>query len=226
MLLVRPTMPKIQRAKKSNGRPMKGRPITAEEFERMLGAVSGEVGEEAAVQWQHYLQGLWASGLRLGESLDLWWDREDRLFPVFPRDGRPMLRVPGELEKGHTDRLVPIAPEFALMLVQVPEAQRVGPVFKLDGRVGRLAANEVSKTISRIGKAAGSESSRASHTMPITVATTITRKIMVVGDTGGGTGSVTLGTAWLMRWSRVRGSIAGWPPPIVQRSSHRGAPPA
>ena len=66
-----------------------------------------------------------------------------------------MLRVPGELEKGHADRLLPIAPEFALMLVQVPEAQRVGPVFQLDGRVGRLKANEVSKTISRIGKAAG-----------------------------------------------------------------------
>ena len=120
MLPVRPTMPKIQRAKKSNGRPMKGRPITAEEFDRMLGAVSAEVGDEAAAQWQHYLQGLWASGLRLGESLDLWWDREDRLFPVFPRGGRPMLRVPGELEKGHADRLLPIAPEFALMLVQVP----------------------------------------------------------------------------------------------------------
>jgi hypothetical protein len=41
-------MPKIQRAKKSNGRPMKGRPITAEEFDRMLGAVSAEVGDEAA----------------------------------------------------------------------------------------------------------------------------------------------------------------------------------
>jgi len=48
MLPVRPTMPKIQRAKKSNGRPMKGRPITAEEFDRMLGAVSVEVGDEAA----------------------------------------------------------------------------------------------------------------------------------------------------------------------------------
>ena len=148
-------MPKIQRAKKSTGRPMKGRPITAEEFERMLNAVPGEVGEAAAAQWQHYLRGLWTSGLRLGESLDLWWDREDRLFPVFPRSGRPMLRVPGELEKGHADRLLPIAPEFAMMLAEVPEVERVGPVFKLEGRVGRLQANEVSKIVSRIGRAAG-----------------------------------------------------------------------
>jgi integrase len=155
LLAVRPRMPKIQRARKSTGRPMKGRPITAEEFERMLKAVPAVVGEGHAPQWRRYLSGLWASGLRLGESLDLWWDREDRLFPVFPRGGRPMLRVPGELEKGHADRLLPIAPEFALMLEGVPEAERVGPVFNLDGRVGRLGANEVSKIVSRIGKAAG-----------------------------------------------------------------------
>jgi integrase len=155
LLAVRPRMPKIQRTRKSTGRPMKGRPITAEEFERMLKAVPAVVGEDNAPPWRRYLSGLWASGLRLGESLDLWWDREDRLFPVFPRGGLPMLRVPGELEKGHADRLLPIAPEFALMLEGVPEAERVGPVFNLGGRVGRLGANEVSKIVSRIGKAAG-----------------------------------------------------------------------
>jgi hypothetical protein len=48
-----------------------------------------------------------------------------------------------------------IAPEFALMLLAVAEAERSGPVFKLDGRLGRLRANEVSKIVSRIGKAAG-----------------------------------------------------------------------
>ena len=154
LILVRPRMPKIQRAKKSNGRPMKGRPITTEEFERMLEAVPVEVGEHAAPQWERYLRGLWTSGLRLRESLDLWWDREDRLFPIFPRGGRPMLRVPGELEKGNADRLLPIAPEFAMLLLAVPEEERTGPVFKLDGRVGRLGANEVSKIVSRIGKLA------------------------------------------------------------------------
>lgn len=133
MLPARPAMPKIQRAKKSNGRP-----ITTEEFERMLAAMPGEVGADTAAQWQHYLRGLWASGLRLSESLDLWWDHEDRLFPVFPRGGRPMLRVPGELEKGHADRLLPIAPELAMMLTEVREVDRVGPVFELEGRVGRL----------------------------------------------------------------------------------------
>ena len=155
LLPARPAFPKIQRAKKCSGRPMKGRPITAEEFERMLAAVPGEVGQEAAPNWIGYLRGLWASGLRLTESLDLWWDRPEKIYPVFPRGGRPMLQVPGELEKGHTDRLLPIAPEFAMFLAETPEPERTGPVFKLYGRQGRLCAFEVSRTLSKIGKAAG-----------------------------------------------------------------------
>jgi len=155
LLPVRPAFPQIQRGRKSNGRPMKGRPITAEEFDRMVAAVPKVVGPETAPEWQRYLRGLWASGLRLSESLDLHWDREDRLFPVFPRGGRPMLRIPAELEKGNADRLLPIAPEFALLLAETPEGARTGPVFKLDGRVGRLKPNEVSKIVASIGERAG-----------------------------------------------------------------------
>ena len=155
LLPTRPALPKIQRGRKSNGRPMKGRPITAEEFDRMVAVVPKKVGEEAAAPWQHYLRGLWTSGLRLTESLDLWWDREDRLFPVFPRGGRPMLRIPAELEKGNADRLLPIAPEFGLFLLETPEGERAGPVFKLNGRVGPLKPNEVSKIVAAIGEAAG-----------------------------------------------------------------------
>jgi integrase len=155
LLFARPAFPKIKRQKKSNGRPMKGRPITAEEFERMLAAVPAIVGEEAAPHWQHFLRGLWTSGLRLGESLNLWWDRPERIIPVFPRGERPMLQVLGELEKGNTDRLLPIAPEFALFLGETPEGARSGPVFRLDGRQGRYRDWEVSKIVSKIGKRAG-----------------------------------------------------------------------
>ena len=62
LLAARPAFPKIHRIKKSKGRPMKGRAITVEEFERMVAAVSGVVGDETAHHWQHYLRGLWASG--------------------------------------------------------------------------------------------------------------------------------------------------------------------
>jgi integrase len=159
LLPVRPAFPKIHRAKKYAGRPMKGRPITAEEFERLLEKTAEVVGEAGAPEWRRYLRGLWVSGLRLTESMDLWWDRPDRLYPVFPKKGRPMLHVPGELEKGNSDRLLPIAPEFALFLAETPEAERTGPVFKLTGRrrgrPGRPLPHRVSEIVSEIGGKAG-----------------------------------------------------------------------
>ena len=159
ILTVRPTFPKIQRAKKYNHRPMKGRPITAEEFDRMLESVPKVVGERVATEWQRYLRGLWVSGLRLSESLDLWWDSLGGLYPVFPKDGRPMLHVPGELEKGHADRLLPIAPEFAMFLEETPQTERTGKVFRLSsrrrGRSEAIKSHRVSELISEIGKRAG-----------------------------------------------------------------------
>jgi integrase len=149
-----PDFPKVQRAKRSNGSPMKGRPVTQEEFARMLNAVLSVVGEARAADWRHYLLGLWLSGLRLEESLDLWWDRPEKILPVFPRDGQPLFQIPGELEKGHTDRLLPMAPEFALMLQEMPESERTGPVFRLTGRQGRYGGNQVSKIVSEIGRTA------------------------------------------------------------------------
>ena len=154
LLVSLPAFPRIQRAKRSSGTPMKGRPVTAEEFDRMIAAVTSVVGEAKAADWRHYLLGLWLSGLRLEESLDLWWDSPDKILPVFPKDGQPLFQVPGELEKGHTDRLLPMAPEFALMLRDVPESERTGPVFRLTGRQGRYGGNQVSKIVSKIGRAA------------------------------------------------------------------------
>ena len=55
----------------------------------------------------------------------------------------------------HTDRLLPIAPEFALFLEVTSEGARSGPVFRLDGRQGRYRDWEVSKIVSKIGKRAG-----------------------------------------------------------------------
>lgn len=154
-----PCFPKVQRKKKSKGStPMKGRPITLEEFERMLEKAPEVVGPNAAPAWVHYLRGLWSSGLRLSESLELWWDREDRLLPTFPKKGRPMLRIPAELEKGHSDRLLPMAPEFALFLLETAETARSGSVFKLPGIRGQtseLRSKWVGKVVSKIGEAAG-----------------------------------------------------------------------
>jgi len=52
---------------------MKGRPITTEEFERMLVAVD-PVCPDASAPWKRFLRGLWLSGLRLSESVRLSWE--------------------------------------------------------------------------------------------------------------------------------------------------------
>ena len=156
-----PEIPTVRRAKKATGgTPMKGRAITLEEFERMLDATPGVVGPQRAAAWKHYLRGLWTSGLRLAESLELYWDREDKLHPILPKPGSglPVLRVLAELEKGHADRLLPIAPEFALLLLETPSDRRVGPVFQLPKsaqRTKETRANWVGRVISKIGKKAG-----------------------------------------------------------------------
>jgi hypothetical protein len=85
---------------------------------------------------------MWWLGLRLTESLDLYWDRQDRLC-VDLSGNRPMLRVRAEFEKGHEDRLLPMAPEFAEFLLNTPEAERTGRVFKLPAR--RKGHNEMSE---------------------------------------------------------------------------------
>ncbi|HUG70521.1 MAG TPA: site-specific integrase [Pirellulaceae bacterium] len=146
-------MPKRQRGAKL----MKGRPITADELALMLAATPGVVGEAAAPSWIFYLKGMWFSGLRLSESLELYWDRDDRL--KVDLTGRwPMFRINAAWEKGKRDRLLPLAPEFAELLQEVPEAERKDAVFVLRGVNGQdmqRRADWVGKICSRIGKAAG-----------------------------------------------------------------------
>jgi integrase len=151
-----PDFPTIQRRKKSgSGDLMKGRAPTEEEFGRMLLAVPYVVGSHGVDAWTHYLRGLWLSGLRLSESMDFWWDRQDKLHPVFPRQGHPYFRVFAESEKGHSDRHLPMTPDFVEFLQQTPVSQRRGRVFKLPGmRQGTVEVRSTwaGKIISKIGE--------------------------------------------------------------------------
>lgn len=166
------TVPTIRMPQRARTSKMKGRPITGEEFDRMLAAVPKavlarerrETGEadwkdherERIASWRFLLRGLWFSGLRLGEALDLHWQREDRLS-IDLSGKRPMLRIAAEAEKGHKDRLLPLAPEAAELLLTIPEADRTGRVFNplaRSRRGERLALEAVSRVITDIGKAA------------------------------------------------------------------------
>jgi integrase len=151
-------LPKFTMPKRVKGSSlMRGRPITGEEFERMIKAVPKVVENAAAKSWEFYLNGLWASGLRLTESLTLRWDAAPGAIVVDLSGRRPMLRIPAEAEKGNRDRLLPITPEFATLLYGVPEQQRKGRVFKLqdiDGTPLDATRSVVGKIVSAIGKSA------------------------------------------------------------------------
>ena len=167
-----PHIEKPRRAKRSDKQtPMKGRSLLGEEFERMILAVPhvvlnqarGKLDEDKwkpaerrrVESWRCLLNGLWWSGLRLGEALDLWWDRDDRLRVDYSIDPRfPMLQIPSELEKGNKDRLMPIAPEFDEFLRSTPVDDRRGRIFRPHTRRGedrQLTSLHVGKVISDIG---------------------------------------------------------------------------
>lgn len=134
---------------------MRGRPITEAEFERML-AMAAEVRPRDSAVWQHYLQGLWLSGLRLEESTVLSWDHESP-FAVDLSGRHPRFRVYAEAEKGRRDRLLPMTPDFAEYLLETPEDLRTGHVFKLCGLHIRrqMTSARVGRIVSDIGRRAG-----------------------------------------------------------------------
>jgi len=178
---------KMPRRTKKNGKQMKGRPITLEEFERMTmkveaglriagkrttKATKGKVSDEARAKreekrtqrlkqivplWQRLIEGLWLSGLRLDEALNLSWD-DPRLIRVDLDGKRPMFDIPGEMQKNGRDTLTPITPDFYDFLMKTPAKERTGPVFALAGLrrrdTGRPGIDYVSKVISAIGEAA------------------------------------------------------------------------
>lgn len=145
-----------RRAKKS--KVMKGRPITGEEFDRMLGAVAGEAGEEEAESVKFLLNGLWWGGLRLGEALRLTWSFSG--FCLVKRKTRKheryFFRIEADSEKGNQDRFLPVAPEFEKLLPEDPPLRGLvfQPRFK-GMRVYPAPLESISKLISAIGQEAG-----------------------------------------------------------------------
>jgi len=154
-----PTLPAFTMPKRAKGaKMMRGRPITGEEFDRMIAAVPAVVENAAAESWRFYLRGLWESGLRLSESLTLRWDDGPDAIVVDLSGRRPMLRIPAEAQKAHRDEVLPITPEFAALLESVPAGQRRGRVFKLlssDGQPLNATKDIVSRMVSAIGEKAG-----------------------------------------------------------------------
>lgn len=132
-----------------------GRPPTGEEFDKIIAeAKKSHTDKEIAAKRVRFLQGLWWSGLRLNEALRLHWV-DDRLITIDLRGPRPMFDIKSEADKGRKDRKFPIAPEFAEMLLAVPEEEREGFVLDYPNDFGKRGDFfEASKGISALGKAA------------------------------------------------------------------------
>jgi integrase len=128
---------------------------------------------------------MWLSGLRLEESLVLSWD-DDSLISLDLSGKRPRLRIYAEAEKGHRNRLLPMTPDFAEFLLAMPESERQGKVFKVDGiYTGRpMTPKRVSRVVSAIGKKAkvvvnkGDEKYASAHDFRRAFGTRWARKVM------------------------------------------------
>lgn len=111
---------------------MRGRPITGEEFERMLEAVPKVVGVGPAEDWRFALKVLWETGFRIADLLDFSWDDITRIHPVWPRrqGQHPTLVIPSTQKNGKNEE-IPLLPGLKTLLDTVPEARRTGFVVNL-----------------------------------------------------------------------------------------------
>lgn len=143
-------VPRFEMPRIPGRRLMRGRAITAEEFERMLAAIEVVRPRDAAL-WRELLTGLWLSGLRLGEALALSWNAEAPVQVLVEADGTVLLRFVAEGHKANRDELVPALPDFARWLLENwPPARRHGRVFRVPA--GRARVTQV---IAAIGRASG-----------------------------------------------------------------------
>jgi integrase len=179
-----PILSKRVKATTKGGKLMKGRPITGEEFDRMLEAVrpallaevatktgdraSGAVKrapraanefvvESAEASLRYLMRGLWLSGLRLGEALSLTWDQWADGIRVRVDGKRDVcLMIDGENQKNRKTQVYPLVDEFGDFLLETPEDERIGFVFNPMGVNGRVSRriDTVSNWIVEIGKQA------------------------------------------------------------------------
>lgn len=158
-----PSTVRVAKVKTPKCSAMKGRPISEEEFQRMLDATPEVVGTEAAASWEYLLRGLWESALRIDEIMHLSWDEPGTIRPIWSEGEYPTLEFPALLQKNNADQTIPLLPQFEALLLETPTDWRNGWCFQPESlqrkigrrsRHGRPNADWIGKVISRIGEAA------------------------------------------------------------------------
>ncbi|WP_197441943.1 tyrosine-type recombinase/integrase [Thalassoglobus polymorphus] len=156
-------MPDVPMPKRATAQKMKGRPITEEEKDRYRHAAAEIVGEARAASWQHLIDGLWFSGLRLGEACRLTWHESPFCVDLLNYE-RPMFSIEAEAEKGFRNRLLPMSPEFSEFL---GDPKPAGYVFNPAGKKGqRPAFDWIGKQLVKIGRASEVETQPGQFVKP------------------------------------------------------------
>ncbi len=141
------------------GDDMKGRPICREELDRIIAKLPAVVGEEHAPSWEFATRGLDVSGLRRTEALKLRYDSQSgddfHVRHLGHRTRRPVFVITSGDNKSRKALEFPVAPEFAEFLLQVPEADRTGFVFRPTLRKGRVNVSTLTRRITRAAELAG-----------------------------------------------------------------------
>ncbi|BBO33071.1 tyrosine-type recombinase/integrase [Lacipirellula parvula] len=113
------------------------------------------MNQAAAQSWKLFLQGLWSSGLRLGEAMLLRWDHRPGGVSV-QLDGKySVLAFDGESQKSGRTQMVPLAPEAVQLLTPLQKSR--GFVFEPLTKRGLPMARDhqkAGKIIAKIGEAA------------------------------------------------------------------------
>ena len=147
-----PESPKLK-TPKASGR--KGDPVTREEHAAILANVEAVIQTPYVDAWRFFLRGLWYSGLRVGEALELSWEPLDPVAVIARPGEEPVLRFQPKGHKARRAETVPIAPDFADMLLAVPEDQREGKVFQPQHRDQPVHPKRVAEQFRLITEKAG-----------------------------------------------------------------------
>jgi len=147
-----PEAPKLKIPKPA-GR--KGDPVTPEEHGAILAHVEAVIQTPYVDAWRFFLRGLWCSGLRVTEALGLSWEPLSPVAVIVRPGEDPVLRFQPKGHKARRAETTPIAPDFADMLLAVPEDQREGKVFRPGYRTQTVGHDRVAILFRQIAEEAG-----------------------------------------------------------------------